>query len=71
MLWRKDSCVLYVGQQGDGSTFNCLVNRKRTETECSFVLNIHIVKCVGPSYRGHSSEVEVEVEVEMEGVWFL
>ena len=49
-------------------TFNCLVNRARTETECSFVLNIHIVKCVGPSHRGHSSEVEVEVEVE--GVWF-
>ena len=40
MFWRKDS--LYVGQQGDGSTFNCLVNRAGTETEC--VLNIHIVK---------------------------
>ena len=24
---RKDSYVLYVGHQGDGSTFNCLVNR--------------------------------------------
>ena len=22
MLWRKDSYVLYVGQQGDGSIFN-------------------------------------------------
>ena len=38
---RKDSYVLYVGQQGDGSTFNCLVNRARTETECfCFALNI-------------------------------
>ena len=32
--------VLYVGQQGDDSTL--IVNRARTETECSFfVLNIY------------------------------
>ena len=35
-------CIVYVGQQGDGSTFNCLVNGARTETECSFFVNIYI-----------------------------
>ena len=37
-----ETSVLYVGQQGDDSTLTALiVNRARTETECSFfVLNI-------------------------------
>ena len=35
-------CIVYVGQQGDGSTFNCLINGARTETECSFFVNIYI-----------------------------
>ena len=37
---------MYLDQQGDGSTINCLVNclvnRTKTETECSyFVINIY------------------------------
>ena len=38
-----ETSVLYVGQQGDDSTLTALiVNRARTETECSFfVLNIY------------------------------
>ena len=31
-------CML-IGQQGDGSTFNCLVNRARTETEALSKMN--------------------------------
>ena len=44
MLWRKDSYVLYAGQQGDGSTFNCLACQQSKNRNWMFLLWIkHII----------------------------
>ena len=32
----EEGQLFYVDQQGDGSTFNCLVNRARKETDRNF-----------------------------------